>query len=117
MVALARDHGISTAFVPAVGAAEAALTEAMRIIPVASLAALVAHLRDEPPFPAAQPPMALDLEPAPAVDFAAVRGYKYVKRALEVAAADGHNVLIGASEVGACRTRAGWAALLPPRGR
>jgi hypothetical protein len=45
MVALARDHGITTVFVPAVDAAEAALVEGMTIIPMGSLAALVRHLR------------------------------------------------------------------------
>jgi magnesium chelatase family protein len=45
MVALARDHVITTVFVPAVDAAEAALVEATTIIPVEHLAALVGHLR------------------------------------------------------------------------
>ncbi len=46
MVALAREHGITTVFVPAVDAQEAALVEGVTIIPVEHLAALVGHLRE-----------------------------------------------------------------------
>jgi magnesium chelatase family protein len=49
MVALARDHGIATVFVPDVDAHKAALVEGVAIIPVENLAALVGHLRDVMP--------------------------------------------------------------------
>jgi magnesium chelatase family protein len=50
MVALARDHGIATAFVPAIDAAEAALVEGDTIIPVETLVALVGHLHRDMPI-------------------------------------------------------------------
>jgi magnesium chelatase family protein len=82
MVALAREHGVRTVFVPAVDAAEAAL--------VATLAELVGHLRGGAPIASARPLAFAEAdEPAYAADFAAVRGQEHVKRALEVAAAGG----------------------------
>src|SRR3972149_7957812 len=55
MVALARERGFKGAYVPAVDAAEATLVEGLEIVPVESLAALVAHLRGEKPIPPALP--------------------------------------------------------------
>ncbi len=109
MVALAREHGITTVFVPAVDAQHAALVEGVTIIPVEHLAALVGHLRGEAPIAPAQPlALDLDVEPAVASDLAAERGQEHVKRALEVAAAGGRSVPVDRREAVAARAVLRW---------
>ncbi|MEE9202229.1 MAG: YifB family Mg chelatase-like AAA ATPase [Dehalococcoidia bacterium] len=96
MVALAREKGFATVFLPGIDAREASLVEGLEIVPVDSLVALVAHLRGEAPLSPYQPDGSEDTvaEAPPAMDLSYVRGQEHVRRALEVAAAGGHNVLM-----------------------
>lgn len=95
MVALARQHGILRVFVPEEDAAEAALVEGIEVIPVASLAGLMAHFAGQEPIPPHLGlPQVSSTVATEAMNFSHIRGQEHVKRALEVAAAGGHNVLL-----------------------
>ena len=116
MAAGAREHGLTTFYVPQPNAAEAALVEGLEVIPVASLASLVGHLHGYAPIPPFRGPLAADdsLVVYP-VDFRDVKGQEHVKRALEVAGAGSHNVLLsGPPGAGKTLLARAMPSILPP---
>src|SRR2546426_97934 len=97
MAGWARERGFRTVYVPDADAREASLIEGIEVIPVASLTQRAAHLRAMEPIAPFELDARRSISDSPAsegVDFRHIRGQEHVKRALEVAASGGHNVIM-----------------------
>ncbi len=96
MALAAKGEGIRTIAVPEANASEAAVVEGVEVLPVSHISQLVEFLRTgmglDPRRP--DPARVFAARDADGVDFSEVRGQEHVKRALLVACAGGHNVLM-----------------------
>ncbi|MBO7373488.1 MAG: YifB family Mg chelatase-like AAA ATPase [Oscillospiraceae bacterium] len=93
MAIAAGREGIRTLFVPAENAAEAAFADGIAVYPVSDLQTMLRHLRREELITAAPVPQIAG-ETGALPDFSDIRGQDNVRRAFEIAAAGGHNILL-----------------------
>ena len=120
VAAAARDASVGRIVVPTVDAEEAALIEGLEVVAVDSLRDWIAIATDERPIADAiwhaSPTATLEEALAADIhDFNEVRGQEHAKRAMEVAAAGGHNMLMnGPPGAGKTLLASCLPGILPP---
>ena len=117
MVISAKENGIQDIILPAANAREAACIEGLRIIPVSHLRDVIDYLEGVKNIPLQDQISYDDLrrENVCAVDMAQIKGQSGARRALEVAAAGGHNlIMIGPPGSGKSMMAKRLPSILPP---
>ncbi len=111
-----KEQGITRVYVPAANSKEASYVSGMSIFPVSTVRHLINHLNGfEPITPVTASTLPSGKMRSSSYDFADIKGQATAKRALEIAAAGGHNVLLnGIPGSGKTMLAQSFMSILPP---